>query len=338
MKTRSFVFFFFLFSPVFGQYNFSPLDQVLTSKQKVLGGKICMLIYKDGNIIYEKNIGGYSRHTQEPVASCSKWISAAMMMTFVQEGKISLEDTIGKFIPLFTKKGKGRIKVWQCLSHTTGIEGGDITLASLMSRNKYNSLEEEVNDFALKRMAAAPGKQFCYSDIGLNIAGRIMEVISGKDFETIFLERIGKPLEMTSTSFKTKQAINPSGGLVSTPSDYMNFLVMILNKGTFKGKQILKEEYIEKMQENATEEILISYVPEQAISSDYGYGEWILEKDDDDMSTVLSSPGVFGTFPYIDLTRRYAAILFVKTLNIKSRKDTYGAIKGAVDKVIPVKH
>jgi CubicO group peptidase (beta-lactamase class C family) len=334
MKNLLSVFFLFMVLPLMAQYNFSALDQVLASRQKQLGGKVCMLIYKDGKIIYEKNIGGYTRNTQEPVASCSKWIAAAMIMTFVEEGKISLEDTIGKFLPVFSKNGKGRIKVWNCLSHTTGIQGGDITLSSLMSRNKYNSLEEEVNDLALKPMAAAPAKQFCYSDIGLNIAGRIMEVVSGKDFETIFQERIGKPLEMNYTTFKTKQAINPSGGLLSTPSDYMNFLSMLLNKGLYKGKKILKEASIEKMQENATEEILVSYVPEQAISSDYGFGEWILEKDDDDNSNVLSSPGVLGTFPYIDISRRYAAILFVKTLNMKTRKETYGAVKGAADKVL----
>src|SRR6478609_1095277 len=93
----------------FAQSDFSQLDKVLTDNQKALGGKECMLVFKDGKIVYEKNIGGYTKTTIEPIASCSKWLTAALVMTFVEEKKLSLEDTIGKFLPVFTKNKKGHI-------------------------------------------------------------------------------------------------------------------------------------------------------------------------------------------------------------------------------------
>ena len=54
------------------------------------------------------------------IASCSKWLSAALVMTFVDEGKLNLNDTIGKFLPVMTDHQKGNITIWQCLSHLTG--------------------------------------------------------------------------------------------------------------------------------------------------------------------------------------------------------------------------
>lgn len=314
------------------QYNFSSLDQVLKEKQKVLGGNVCMLVFKDNKIVYEKNLGKYTSATVEPIASCSKWLTTALVMTLVEEGKLSLEDSIGKFLPVFTKNKKGKIKLKHCLSHTTGIQGEQITLATLMARKKYSSLEEEVNEIALKPIVANPGDQFFYGSIGLNIAGRIVEVITKKDFESNFQERIAKPLEMKNTSFKSEHSIDPSGGARSTASDYMNFLIMILNKGNYKGKKILTTSSIEQMEEDHTEDVKVSFVPDQAMGLDYGLGEWIIEKDEDDTPTVVSSPGLFGAFPYVDLVHHYAAFIFVKTYKFKDRNITYKEIKKAVDK------
>jgi CubicO group peptidase (beta-lactamase class C family) len=304
----------------------------LKEKQNTLGGNVCMLVYKDNKIVYEKNLGKYNSATIEPIASCSKWLTAALVMRLVEEGKLSLEDSIGKFLPVFTKNKKGNIKVKHCLSHTTGIQGEQITIASLMARKKYSSLEEEVNEIALKPKAAKPGDQFFYGSIGINIAGRIIEVITKKDFESNFQERIAKPLEMKNTSFKSNHAVDPSGGVRSTASDYMNFLIMILNKGTFKGEKILESKSIEQMQQNFTEDVKVSFVPDQAMGLDYGLGEWIVEKDEDDNTAVVSSPGLFGAFPYVDLLHNYAAIIFVKTFKFKDRDKTYKEIKAAVDK------
>ena len=53
----------------------------------------------------------YDFTTRTAIASCSKWLSAALVMTFVDEGKLSLNDTIGKFLPMMTIHGKGNITI-----------------------------------------------------------------------------------------------------------------------------------------------------------------------------------------------------------------------------------
>src|SRR4051812_25913937 len=132
------------------QYNFSKIDAWMQTNLEELGGRAVMMIYKDGKIVYshaendlsrkqkmvgkfiakrqgkEVNLDDYTTTTRERIASCSKWLSAALVMTFVDEGKLNLEDTIGKYLPVMTQHGKGKITVWQCLSHLTAIKAADL--------------------------------------------------------------------------------------------------------------------------------------------------------------------------------------------------------------------
>jgi CubicO group peptidase (beta-lactamase class C family) len=317
------------------QYNFTNVDRVLDTNQKNLGRNICVLVSKNDKIIYSYVRGDYNETTPELIASCSKWFTAALVMTFADEGKLSVDDPVSKYLPEFTTADKKNILIRHCLSHTTGIESEPITLASLRDRRKYQNLGEEVSDFATKPMAGKPGSVFAYSSVGLNTAGHLLEVISGKDFETLFQERIARPLGMTSTTFVSKKAVNPSGGATSTALDYIKFLEMILHQGKYKGIQILSERSVAAMQESQTANARVLYTPEQAEGLEYGFGEWIHRKDAQGRGIVVSSPGLFGTFPYINRSGNYVAIVFVKNIRVKGRKETYGTILTAIENVLP---
>jgi len=136
---------------------------------------------------------------------------------------------------------------------------------------------------------------------------------------------------MKHTTFVKGKAVNPSGGATSTAADYMNFLQMILQKGVFKGKTIISPATIEQMQISRTVHAKIVYTPAEAAGFEYGWGEWILEKDDAGNSTTVSSPGLFGTYPWVDLKRNYSAIVFVKNIHIKDRQKNYQQIRDAVN-------
>jgi CubicO group peptidase (beta-lactamase class C family) len=148
-------------------------------------------------------------------------------------------------------------------------------------------------------------------------------------------ERILRPLNMRNTSFFNEKAINPSGGAVSAAIDYLNFLSMILNKGTFNGKRILSEQSIEEMQKNHTAGMPIKYIPKTAEGFNYGLGEWIQEADENGKSIVVSSPGLFGTWPWVDNCRGYACIIFTKSVIGESKKEIYLDLKKTIDEMIP---
>jgi CubicO group peptidase (beta-lactamase class C family) len=181
---------------------------------------------------------------------------------------------------------------------------------------------------------ANPGLEFRYSNIGLNIAGRIIEIVSRRGFEQVMQEKILRPLQMRNTSFSSFNAVNPSGGAVSTANDYMNFLVMILNKGMYNGKRILSEASIELMQTAQTTSPMIKYTPNVALGYNYGFGEWIQETDENGQSTIVSSPGLFGTWPLIDKCRNYASIIVTKELLNEEKREAFMLVKNLIDQQI----
>jgi CubicO group peptidase (beta-lactamase class C family) len=334
LKFSSLLTFLLLLQPVLGQYNFSGVDDLLTKNQKLLGGDVIAMIYKDGMVIYKKELNKeFTGKTQAPIASCSKWLTAALAMIFVEEGKISLDDPVAKYIPIFTSYSKRYVTIRNCLSHTTGIHAEEPGLKAVLQNKKYSTLEEEVNAFAKREIDHNPGEMFFYSNIGLNIVGRILEIVNKKTFDRLISDRLLRPLKMRQTTFYIDydKSFNPSGGALSTANDYMNFLSMILNKGMFEGKRILSEQSIAEMQKVQTGSASIKYEPAIALGYGYGLGEWIRDKDAGGAGTVITCPGLFGTYPLVDYCRGYACLLFVKTLLNEQKKEVYDDLKEAID-------
>ena len=342
----------------FAQSNFKYTDEWLGKNLRQLGGRATLVILKDGKIIYNKSennlspgqkmaikyfakkqgkdvqqaLQDYNFTTRAPIASCSKWLSAALVMTFVDEEKLNLNDTVGKILPVLTNHQKGNITVGQCLSHLTAIDAGDLK-ESREIINEGSSMDEVIEKIAEQPMEGEPGKVFHYSSIGLQIAAAIIEKISGKDFKTLFKERIALPCGMKNTDFGNGTIALAAGGAYSTPEDYIHFLQMILQDGSINGKQVLSKQSIIKMQQNYTLHAKVAYSPDQAGDMNYGLGEWIME-DNAGRANTVTSPGLFGSFPWVDNQRNYAGLLFVFNLKNKGRRKIYTELKSIIDKQV----
>ncbi len=288
LKYRALAIFLLFLQPVFAQYDFQDLDQEWQAKQKLLGKDAVFMLANKDTIIFKREVGDFSSKTVAPIASCSKWLTAALVMQFVDEGKLSLDDKVSKWLPEFERYNKNYITIRLCLSHETGIGDEGTLIKKIFQRKKYSSLEEEVNSFAAREIRTNPGTDFWYGNIGLNIAGRVLEVISKKKFDVLIKQKLFNPLAMRKTSFTTMDAsaINPSGGAVSTADDYMKFLVMLLNKGKVGDKQILSEESVEMMKQVQTTSVKMAYAPKAAEGFGYALGSWVAEEK----SSLPTSP------------------------------------------------
>jgi len=108
IKVISLLPFMLFFQTSFAQQNFSDVDNIFEKKQKLLGKDyVCMIWKKDDTLVYKKEFGDFNSKTVAPIASCSKWLTAALVMMFVDEGKLSLDDKITKWLPIYEKYGKG---------------------------------------------------------------------------------------------------------------------------------------------------------------------------------------------------------------------------------------
>jgi CubicO group peptidase (beta-lactamase class C family) len=345
----------------YAQYNFTNAQKWMEENSTELGGRAYLVIFKEGKIIYthavneltrkQKIIGkflakkqgrdkddaikDFDGNTKERIASCSKWLSAALFMTFVDEGKLKLEDTIGKFLPIFTQNGKGGITISQCLSHLTAIKPGSLK-EDLQAFKNFTSIDEAMQALAIQPMEGTPGRVFHYSNAGLQIAGAVIEKLSGKNFETLFAERIAKPLNMKNTDFGNGKVAMPAGGAFSTPEDYIHFLQMILQEGMYNGQQILTKNAIMEMQKNRkVKDVEVRYSPAEAGTWGYGFGEWVMaESTEEKSSDAVTSPGLFGSFPWVNYKENYAAFLFTFNIKSKGRNERYKTLKQIVDDAI----
>ena len=350
--------FLLLLQSIHSQNKFSKVDAWLTDNLADLGGRIVLQVYRNGKIVYSKSVNNltsrqkmigkfiakrqgkdpsevtkdFNPNSQELIASSSKWLSAALVMTFVDAGKLNLEDTIGKYLPVMTKNGKGNIRIWQCLSHLTGIKT-PATKEDIKEMKNINSMDEAIEKIAELPMEGEPGKVFHYSSAGLQIAGAILEKISGKDFETNFQERIAKPCKMTNTDFGKGKLAIPAGSGRSTTDDYIKFLTMILHDGVFEGKQVISKNSIIRMQQNYAKGATVGFSPAEAGNWGYGFGEWVMEEATI-RSKGVTSPGLFGAFPWIDNEKKYAGFLMCFNLKQNGRNEKYKELKALVDEAL----
>jgi CubicO group peptidase (beta-lactamase class C family) len=333
LKVSYIIAFMLFFQVSKAQLNFTELGTKLEASKKELGGKAVLLVYKDGKIVFEKNVGEFTPKTQAPIAASTQWLTAALVMSYVDEGKLSLDDKVSKFLPVFSKYSKGYVTIRDCITHLTGIEGPSIgSLKDMSNAKKFSSLDELVNDIASsKEILSNPGLVFRFNNIGYTIAARVLEVLNRRGFEQMMAERITRPLLMRTTNFFSYTVINPAGGAQSSAYDYMNFLSMLLNGGVFNGKRILSEASIETMMKSSSTQGMIKETPAILEGKNYGVGQWVIATDENGKTTTVACPGLFGTWPLIDYCRKYAFILFTPGESANENKELMASFKALID-------
>ncbi|HKX30303.1 MAG TPA: serine hydrolase domain-containing protein [Blastocatellia bacterium] len=292
-------------------YDFSAvtaLTQNLVDTVPLEGASVMLI--KDGRVIYEQYFGSYDSSTRVPIASASKWLSAATLMTLVDEGKLSLDDPVSKYLPYFAGT-KGEITIRQLFSHTSGLPPitGD---APCLYNPRTPSMDACVQQISQLELIGPPGGQFAYGENSMQVAGRICEVVSGQSWESLFQEQIAIPLEMSGATYGAGPNPIIAGGAQLGMSDYANFLRMIEAKGRFKGQRVLSIGAIREMQRNLTEGLPVVFSPRMDGPTNYGIGEWIDAFDARGRALQVSSPGLFGFNPWVDNQRGLIGIFMVQ--------------------------
>jgi CubicO group peptidase (beta-lactamase class C family) len=310
-------------------------DAFLITNQKSLGTNFVVLAYKDGKIAYkkevEKEVGDFNGRSEAPAGNASQWLVAATVMAYVDEGKITLDDKVSKYIPIFATYMKTYITIRNCLSYSTGIKGDPPGPMKLLPKSKYQDLESEVNAFASKReIESNPGTEIYYSQIGADIAARVLEVITKKTFDRIVQDKILRPCKMRSTSFTNESGFcnNAFDGATTSAFDFINFLGMLLNKGTFEGKKVLSEKSVAEMEKIQFPNLTIKYIPKEATGLKIGLGCWT-----NAAATEISSLNIGGFWPYIDRQLNYAALIMPQKAE-DPKKELYTQIKQKLDAAI----
>jgi CubicO group peptidase (beta-lactamase class C family) len=210
MKNMLFLAFGFLANLVTAQQTDEAIaaecDKLLAKQFTADGTGATALIARNGQIVYHKAVGmaniaeGRQMKTDDVfrIGSITKQFTAIAILQLMEEGKLSLQDEITRFIPDYPTQGY-TITIEHLLTHTSGIQsytgmsdyGGRMTLDL--------SPEEMIAHFKNEPMNFAPATAWDYSNSGYFLLGYIVEKVTGKSYCTYLEERIFRPLGMTNS-------------------------------------------------------------------------------------------------------------------------------------------
>jgi CubicO group peptidase (beta-lactamase class C family) len=260
-----------------------------------------VLVARDGGVLHESSFGSVTPDTVMPIASASKWLTTATLMTLVDEGALALDDRVADHLPGFGG-GKAKVRVRHLLSHTSGL-GYQECIAD----------PGTTTEACVERIAAGPdpatkpGTRFVYSSVGYEVAARLVEVLTGQSFEDAFEARIARPLGMGSTRFDTYAGARvrhpqPAASAVSSVDDYAKFVAMMAKDGMAGSRRVLSGDAVGEIERDQVKGIDTSAdgaVRTTGIPT-YGLGVWRDVVGRDDEIRVVSGSGAYGFYPWID--------------------------------------
>lgn len=261
--------------------EFRAMISEVMDREKIPGLAIALI--EENKIVWTEGFGftdfGKKRRvtpeTIFSIQSASKTITATAEMIAVKDGLVDLDKPLSAYIPDFTvnsrfdEKPQDEITIRHLLSHRAGF-----TLEAPVGNNCYPespSFEAHVKSISDTWLRYPVGQRYAYSNLGIDLAGYILQIKSGEPFPNYVKEKLLDPIGMKSSSFdmdiirkNPNRAIGhcmampidnvplevpmiPSGGFYSNARDMAKFVQFHLNRGKVNGKSILRPELLDEM-------------------------------------------------------------------------------------------
>jgi len=292
-------------------------------------------VVKDGSIVFSEGFGlrdikrglKITPQTLFPIASCTKTFTGVSLAVLADEGKLGWDMPIREYIPslrFYDEYATNHITIRDLLVHRSGLPQH-----YRMYFNRDISRKEIID--RLRFLEPSKGFRECFQYANLNyvIAAYLLEQVTNMSWESFVQEKIFNALEMKSTNFSVsdsqktedyalpyreedgkvkeipffdvnRMGMGPAGSINSNLVDMAKWIVFHLNRGKFKGRQIVSEE---SLQVTHTPQIVISGgMSDELFYSSYGMG-WVITSYRNHL--MLSHSGGFDGFGcYVSLMPR----------------------------------
>ena len=342
-------------------------DATALLNQLVADGKIAgavAAVARDGKLAYLEAVGFQDLATRVPMSdrsmfriySMTKPITAVAAMMLLEEGRFRLDDPVAKYLPEFSqvrvvsapgaapRPPSRPVNIEDLLLHTSGLSHRTSELyRTAQVRSRAIPMSKFIENIVRTPLMEDPGTRFRYSE-STTVVGRLVEIWSGKPFDSFLEERIFRPLKMVDTVFTvgpdrrarlaTVYTPDPSGGLaatdtealpfterpallegavglVSTTTDFLRFSQMLVNKGELDGVRVLKPETVDRITSNGLSDAIL-----KARGGSMGWGLANVNVLMDTGSRLRGEygwDGTAGTIFWNDPTRRMVTILMTQS-------------------------
>lgn len=253
------------------------------------------------------------------LASLTKVVATLpALLKLIEYGEITLSDPVIRYIPDFGQHQKNSITILHLLTHTSGLPAHRPFYLEISSRSKldpnFSPIDFIIKNICEESLEAPSGTRVIYSDLGLILLYKIIELVTGEHFEGFVKREIFSSLEMDETGFnpsfpreryavtefsegiqdyktgivhddnaESMGGISGHAGLFSTVYDLAKYAQMIENNGYYNGKQILSEATLELSRRNNS-----------SFDKEYRGLGWLLQRPEGPICGELFSQQSYG--------------------------------------------
>jgi CubicO group peptidase (beta-lactamase class C family) len=248
----------------------------------VVGGELHII--KDGHTVLRREFGMKDRDRKQEmptdaiccIRSMTKPVVGVAIQMLADDGKLTLDHPVAKYLPAFDNDKSKAITIQQLLTHTGGLKLSTLSAVGFGNRTSVRELVDVIGENGPE---FKPGGDWHYSDDGADTLTAVVAAVSGKAAEQFLQERILDPLGMADTICVLKKddpriariatayagskgawfklfapgekPIFPfflgSQGMYSTTENYARFLKLIADGGTWEGKRLLSKEAVARI-------------------------------------------------------------------------------------------
>jgi CubicO group peptidase (beta-lactamase class C family) len=204
-----------LLSPSFALAEMVLADQIdaaLAPMFKAGGPGAAVIVVREGKPVFRKAYGLADVKTKAPMlpemqmrlGSVTKQFTAVAILMLAEQGKLSLQDDITRFLPDYPTKGH-RITIEHLLQHKSGIRNYTSMPAFWRGNEEDKSVAQMIEFFKDEPLDFSPGERFAYSNSGYFLLGAIIEKVSGMSYADFIAKHIFEPLEMRDSAYEGKE-------------------------------------------------------------------------------------------------------------------------------------
>lgn len=300
--------------PVNPCHDYTTVEQIqqelLLSAPLVASSSV--VVRQGGLIAHQSSTGSFDNDTVVAIASASKTLSAAVLLSLVDDGLLALDDRVSDYLPEWDVGLKRFITLRQCFTHTSGMVTEDPAIS-----DPTITLRQAAQQLASVPLEAVPGMQFAYGGPSMHVAGAVCEVVTGMSWSALFEQRIAIPLGFNDTDYYAFGFTNNpriAGGARSNARDYGRFCAMLRNDGAVLGTQVLSAASVNELLTDQTSGVSIASTPHPD-QAPYGIGIWIERQGAAGETLLAAGIGAFGFAGWVDRAHDSSGTFSVQYLN-----------------------
>jgi CubicO group peptidase (beta-lactamase class C family) len=234
------VFFALLFSPV-GADRLTRTQIELLRSEAVSSRSDAFLIWQDGGILID-----YSRQKSPELIesmSVTKSVVALAIGKLITDGKLSsVDQPVADFYPEWKQGSKRRMTIRHLLSHTSGLQNVRHTGEEIYPAPDFVQLALSAE------LDSEPGEKFSYNNKAVNLLAGVVERCSGQPLDEYLRDHLFNELGIDRYGWTRDRSGNPHAmsGLQIAPKDLLKIGRLVLNRGSWEGRQVLSSEWLDE--------------------------------------------------------------------------------------------